>query len=103
MGEASLNDLTDVINTIEERDMKDFIKAMGLSFPEDDDSTKIVALVVLQTWKEKQGRNATRINIIQALKRLKNKNVVNEMEERWKGKSRTSIFCINTGCWLPNG
>lgn len=92
MGEASLNDLTDVINTVEEQDMKDFIKAMSLSFPEENENTKDIALDVLKTWKEKQGSNATRITIIRALKRLKNKNVVKDMEERWKGKPRTVNF-----------
>ncbi|XP_072037605.1 transient receptor potential cation channel subfamily M member 5-like [Amphiura filiformis] len=91
MGEASMTDLDDVINEIPSNEHRDFIKAMRLSFPEEDE--EVCALDVLKSWKKDHGMNATRRTIVQALKRMKNKQVVKQIEERWKD-GPVPVVCI---------
>ncbi len=88
MGEASISDLQDVLKEIPQKEHRNFLEAMRLSLPDedDDDDSEVNAIDALKNWKKDQGVYATRNAVVQAVKRLKDKHVLKTIEEMWQGK-----------------
>ena len=72
---------------IQEDDMKELER--DLSAKDDD----LRAMGVFQTWRKAKGSSATRMAILDALRRCKNVEAEEELVEKWREKGKT-LFLI---------